>query len=75
MCLAVPGRIMEIHDNKAVADIMGVFTEISIQFVKGEIHIDDYVLVHAGCAMQKLDRLEAEENLELFEELKGIANG
>lgn len=74
MCLSIPGKIIEIDGLKAVADILGASREISIELVEG-IELGDYVLIHAGCAIQKLDREEAQNTIDLFNELKDVMNG
>lgn len=74
MCLGVPGKVIEIHGNKCTVDIMGVSREISIDFVK-DVKIGDYLVIHAGCAIQKLDEEEAQNTLRLFEELEELSHG
>ena len=68
MCLAIPGKIVEINGKMAIADILGVMREISIELLNG-VMIGDYVLIHAGCAIQIVDELEAVETIKLFNEL------
>jgi hydrogenase expression/formation protein HypC len=68
MCLAVPGRITEIEDTTAQVDFGGVTREASLVLVP-DAAIGDFVLVHAGFAIEKLDESEAEETLRLFREL------
>lgn len=74
MCLSIPGKIVEIDGIKAVADILGASREISLELVEG-IELGDYVLIHAGCAIQKLDKEEAQNTIDLFNELKDVMNG
>lgn len=74
MCLSIPGKIVEIDGMKAVADILGASREISLELVEG-IELGDYVLIHAGCAIQKLDKEEAQNTIDLFNELKDVMNG
>lgn len=71
MCLGLPGKIIEIKGNSAVVEIMGVTREISIELLK-EVKTGEFVLVHAGCAIQVLDEQEARATMEIFEELKEI---
>ncbi|MGA1821809.1 MAG: HypC/HybG/HupF family hydrogenase formation chaperone [Thermoplasmatota archaeon] len=67
MCLAVPGQIVEIlADNKALIDYGGTRREANITFVTPEI--GDWVIVHAGFAMQIIDEEEARETLKLWDE-------
>jgi hydrogenase expression/formation protein HypC len=69
MCLAIPARIEELTaGDNAVVDLGGVRKEISLALVD-DAAVGDYVIVHVGYALQKLDREEAERTLELFAEL------
>lgn len=54
MCLAIPARIIDIRENTAKVNIMGVESEVNIQLVENP-KAGDYVLVHAGCAIEKID--------------------
>ena len=70
MCLAIPGRIIEIDkkSNHALVDYGdGTKRKANISLV--EVKKDDYVLVHAGFAIEVLDKQEAEKTLELFKEM------
>lgn len=71
MCLAVPGKIISIVENIAKVEIMGVTRDVSIDLLKNA-NVGDNVLVHAGCAIQKVDEDEAAKTLELFNELKEL---
>jgi hydrogenase expression/formation protein HypC len=66
MCVAVPAKIITISDNTALIDSMGVGKKIDISLVP-EVCIGDYVIVHAGFAIQIVDSEEAQKILELFE--------
>ena len=69
MCLAIPAKIIELRDNqKALADIGGVQREISLALLQ-DIHADDFVIVHVGFALSKLDEEEAKKTLALFSEM------
>jgi len=69
MCLAIPARIITLHDQQmATVDIGGVQREVSLALVDaGE---NDYVIVHVGIAISKLDEDEALKRLALFAELE-----
>lgn len=71
MCIAVPARIEEINGQEAVVNCGGVRLTTNITFIK-EPAIGDYVLIHAGCAVEKLDKNEAEETLKIFKELAEV---
>jgi len=68
VCLAVPAKILSIEGTKAGVDFGGVSREADITLVP-DVEIGDYVLIHAGFAIQRLDENEAEESLALFREL------
>jgi hydrogenase expression/formation protein HypC len=69
MCLAVPARVTALHpDDLATVDLGGVKLTISLALVEG-VAIDDYVIVHVGYALSKLDRDEAARTLALFAEI------
>ncbi|MDD1743097.1 MAG: HypC/HybG/HupF family hydrogenase formation chaperone [Methanomassiliicoccales archaeon] len=67
MCLAIPGKVVSIEGNIAVIDFGGVQRETNISLV--EVKPGDYVVVHAGFAIQTLDELDAMETIRLWEEL------
>jgi hydrogenase expression/formation protein HypC len=68
MCLAIPAKVVEIRDDVAHVDFgEGVLREVNIALV--EAQVDDYVLVHAGYAIQVIDRKEAKETLRLWNEI------
>ncbi|MGD1060023.1 MAG: HypC/HybG/HupF family hydrogenase formation chaperone [Methanomassiliicoccales archaeon] len=67
MCLAIPGKIASIRDSIAVVDFGGVQRETNISLV--EAKPGDYVIVHAGFAIQVVDEEDARETIKLWEEL------
>jgi len=72
MCLAIPVRIEAlIDDETAVADIGGVRKEINIALVEN-VAVGDYVILHVGYALNKLDPEEAARTLALFGELEQL---
>ena len=71
MCLAIPGKVVEIVDAEnhiAKVEIGGVRRAVNIGMLDG-IVLGDYVLVHVGFAMSKIDEVEAHETLRLLQEL------
>lgn len=69
MCLAIPARVIELSgDDMAVVDLGGVRKSISLAMVE-DVAIGDYVIVHVGFALSKLDVEEAERTLALFAEM------
>jgi hydrogenase expression/formation protein HypC len=68
MCLAIPARVVEVLPNaEGVIDLGGVRKRISLELVNDVVE-GDYVIVHVGYALQKLDPAEAERTLALFAE-------
>jgi hydrogenase expression/formation protein HypC len=69
MCLAIPSEIIEIKDKMATIDLAGVRREVSLLLLPEEVSVGEFVLVHAGFAIHKIDKEAAEETLRLFEEI------
>jgi hydrogenase expression/formation protein HypC len=73
MCLAIPGKIVEIVDpvnQIAKVDVGGVKRNVNIGMLESEdARIGDYVLIHVGFAMTRIDAMEAEETLRLLREM------
>ena len=77
MCLGIPGKIIEITDtnNKlAIVDVAGVKRQVNIACIVNEQHppescLGDWVLIHVGFAMNRINEQEAAETLQLLEEL------
>jgi len=72
MCLAIPSKVVALNDKMATIDVSGVQREVSLLLLPEEAAIGDYVLVHAGFAIQKIDREAAAEALKLIEEIEEI---
>ncbi len=73
MCLALPARILSLQpDDMAVVELGGVSKEISVALVDGAA-VGDYVIVHVGYALARLDPEEAEKTLALFAEMSAAA--
>jgi hydrogenase expression/formation protein HypC len=72
MCIAFPGKILSIGENGlAVVDIGGVRREVCIDLLADEVESGDYVISHAGYAIQRIDEATARENLTLLQEILG----
>ncbi|MHB1646912.1 MAG: HypC/HybG/HupF family hydrogenase formation chaperone [Candidatus Acididesulfobacter diazotrophicus] len=70
MCLAIPSKVVKIEENDfAIVDTMGSKRKISTMLINEPISIGDYLLIHVGYAMQKINEEEAEESLKLFKEI------
>jgi len=68
MCLSVPGKVVEIQNNMARVEVGGVLREVSMD-VCPDAAVGDYVLIHTGFAIQRLDEKEALETLELLRKM------
>ena len=73
MCLAIPACVEQlISEDSAIVNLGGVRKEISLALVE-DVAVGDYVIVHVGFALQKLDPEEAAQTLALFAEIGGAA--
>ena len=76
MCLAVPGKVVEMHDTKGVrmaqVDFGGIRREACLEYLP-EVNLGDYVVVHVGFAISKLDEEEAARTLEYLQQLDEYA--
>lgn len=73
MCIAIPGRVMEVEGNLASVDFNGNRVEVNTGLV--DPRPGQYVLVHAGCAIEVMEKDKAQEIIDLFadiDELEGI---
>jgi hydrogenase expression/formation protein HypC len=68
MCLGIPAQIVEVGDSSAVVEIGGVRREVSVALIDDPAE-GDWVIIHAGFAIQKLSPEEAEITLQLFKEI------
>ncbi|SKA83235.1 hydrogenase expression/formation protein HypC [Caloramator quimbayensis] len=68
MCLAVPLKVIQINGKDAVGESLGIRRDIRIDFIK-DVNLGDYVIVHAGFAIEKIEEEAALENLRLIKEV------
>jgi hydrogenase expression/formation protein HypC len=72
MCLAVPGRVVSVHEadgqTMAQVDFGGLRKEVCLAYIP-DVQVDEYVIVHVGFAIQRLDEASARETLASFEKL------
>jgi len=71
LCLSVPARIVELEGRRATVDVLGNRREADVSLVD-EPQVGDYVLVHAGFAIEKMTGDDAAESLRIWEELARI---
>jgi hydrogenase expression/formation protein HypC len=72
MCLSIPSKVVSIDKEKNIAtvDTMGVKRDASLELMEEDsIEIDDYVLLHVGFVMNKIDKAEAIESLKLYQQI------
>ncbi len=69
MCLAIPSKVIAINDNVVLLETLGVQREASLDLMGESVKVGDYVLLHIGYVMSKIDEKEALESIELYEEM------
>jgi hydrogenase expression/formation protein HypC len=76
MCLGIPGRILEIHDDRGLTmgqvDFGGVRREVCLAYVADEVGPGDYVVVHVGFAISRVDEAEARRTFEALREMSQL---
>ena len=76
MCLGIPGRIIELYRDGDLAmgtvDFGGVRRDVCLAYVQDEVEIGDYVVVHVGFAISKVDEAEAKRTFEALEEMSQL---
>ena len=76
MCLGIPGRVVELRDDggfaMGVVDFGGVRREVCLAYVQDDVALGDYVIVHVGFAISKVDEAEAKKTLEILESMGAI---
>lgn len=70
MCIAVPGKVVALDGNSAEVDFRGNTVKVNVGLV--EPQIGQYVLVHAGCAIEVMERDKAQELIDLFADLEEL---
>jgi len=71
MCLAIPSKIVEIENQRGTIDVEGVTRETNLILIENA-KVGDYVIVHAGFAIRKIDETEALESLKILRETAAI---
>jgi len=76
MCLGIPGRVVELHNDggfpTGLVDFGGVRREVCLAYVAGEVALGDYVIVHVGFAISKVDEAEAKRTFEVLREMSRL---
>ncbi len=76
MCLSIPSRIVEIHpeEQAVTVETLGVKRKVSSHLMEEPLALDDYVLIHIGFVMNKIDKADAEQSLALYQEIVAKMN-
>jgi hydrogenase expression/formation protein HypC len=72
MCLAIPGQIVALEEQEtllALIEVSGVRRRVNVGLLEGEVRVGDWVLIHVGFAIAKVDEREAHATLELLQQL------
>ena len=71
MCLAIPSKVVKIDSelNQATVDTMGVKRVVGLDLLAEKVNIGEYVLIHIGYAINKIDELDAKETLKIYQDL------
>ena len=70
MCIAIPGRVVELNEDRSKVDFNGNLVDVNTGLIEPEV--GQYVLVHAGCAIEVMEHDKAQELIELFTELEEL---
>lgn len=70
MCLSIPSKVISVDENNfAIVDTMGVRRGVSLDLIAEPVAVGDYVLIHVGFAMEKIDTQYALESLKIYEQI------
>lgn len=76
MCLGIPGRIITMHGDAGITmgtvDFGGVRREVCLEYVADQVALGDYVIVHVGFAISRVDEAEARRTFEALEEMSQL---
>lgn len=70
MCVAIPGKVLEIYEGISLVEFGSLRKRINTRLIENLV-VGEYVLVHVGCAIEKIEEKEAMETLNIFNELMG----
>lgn len=70
MCLSIPSEVIEIDENNvATVDTMGIKRKVSLELIAETVNIGDYILIHVGFAMSRIDKENALESLKIYKKM------
>jgi len=70
MCVAIPGKVLEIYEGNSLVEFGSLRKRVNTSLIENLV-VGEYVLVHVGCAIEKIEEKEAIETLNIFKELMG----
>ena len=68
MCLAIPMKVIEVNENKGIVETGGILKSVDMSLVP-QVQAGDYVIVHAGFAIERMNEAEARNTLDLFDDM------
>ena len=75
MCLSIPSKVVHIDsENMATVDTMGVKRQVTLDLISEEVNVGDYVLIHVGFAMNKIDKEDAELSIQAYQDIVDAMN-
>ncbi len=75
MCLSIPSKVIHIDENNyATVDTMGVKRQVTLDLIGEKVVVGDYVLIHVGFAMNKIDKEAAQESIKIYDEIVAKMN-
>lgn len=68
MCVAIPGKVIKVLGEEAIIGFGNITKQVNIMLIEG-VKVDDYLIIHGGCAINKISKEEGEETIRIFREL------
>lgn len=68
MCLALPAKVIELNNHVAIVNLGGTKLTVNTALIK-DLNINDYVIVHCGCAIEKIQQTDIDDTLNTFKEV------
>lgn len=70
MCLSIPSKVLSIDENNfAIVETLGIKRGVSLDLISQKVEVGDYVLIHVGFAMEKIDTQSALESLKIYQQI------
>ena len=68
MCVAVPGKVIEVYEDEALVEFIEIKKKVNIALIN-DVNVGDYLLIHVGIAIEKIDKDEGEKTVEIFKSM------